>query len=90
MHAMAAVGPSGPFKAATLPRSETECMVSLVSVARKWRGRGFRHGAGMLMVMTSALVQKVETRTDMDLDRRTRNELLFLSGLRPIGCKRRG
>lgn len=42
------------------------------------------------MVMTSALVQKVGTKTDMDLDRETRNGLLFLSGLSPIGCKRRG
>lgn len=35
--------------------------------------------------MTSALVQKVETKTEMDLDRETRNRLLFLSGLSPIG-----
>lgn len=39
-----------------------------------------------MMVMTSALVQKVETKTEMDLDRETRNRLLFLPGLSPIGC----
>lgn len=58
---------------------------------RKWRGRGIRHGPEMVMVMmTSALVQKVETRTEMDLDRETRKGLLFLSGLSPTGWEKRG
>lgn len=43
------------------------------------------------MVMTSALlVPKVETKTEMDLVRETRNRLLFLSGLSPIGWQTSG
>lgn len=54
MHAMAAVGPSGPLKGQTLPKSESEDMVSLI--VRKWRDRGFKHRPGMLMVMIPALL----------------------------------
>lgn len=43
-----------------------------------------------MKMMTSALVQAVETSTEMDLDRETRNGLLFLSGLSPTGREKTG
>lgn len=78
MQCMAAVGPGGPFQQETLPRSESEHIVYVV----------------VLMAMTSALarilVQAVGTSTEMELDRRTRKGLLFLSGLSPIGWQKSG